>query len=341
MRLMIVGSDKIYAIENFYLKYLRELGVEAEIFTAQNYFYEYYNRSIFNKIMYRMSLSGIIRKINQVFKESIKRFNPEIIWVFKGMEISPGSLIWAKERNIKLVNYNPDNPFIFSGKGSGNSNVTKSIPLYDLHFTYNLEVQRKLETDLHVKTAFLPFGFDLSDELFNICSNQGEILKVCFLGNPDDGRVEFINGLVSKGIKIDVYGNHWERYFKNESVSIHGPVYGDEFWMVLRRYRVQLNLMRIHNLNSHNMRSFEVPGVGGIMLAPKTAEHQILFEDRKQCFLFTEAEDAAKLAGDLLKLPKEEAEFIRQNARTWSLEKGYSYKKRAEFVYGELSRLIG
>ena len=88
------------------------------------------------------------------------------------MEITPDSLEWAKKKKIKLVNYNPDNPFIFSGRGSGNSNVTNSISLYDLHFTYNLSVKEKLEKEFQSKDCFLPFGFDLDDQLFEICANR-------------------------------------------------------------------------------------------------------------------------------------------------------------------------
>src|SRR4051812_40634905 len=129
MRIFIVGSDKIYAIENYYEKYLKEMGADVFLFTAQNYFYEYYNRSIFNKILFRTSLSGIMRRIESLFKQQVNEFKPDIIWVFKGMELTPAALKWAKRKKIKLVNYNPDNPFIFSGRGSGNSNVTNSISL--------------------------------------------------------------------------------------------------------------------------------------------------------------------------------------------------------------------
>jgi hypothetical protein len=75
------------------------------------------------------------------------------------MEIFPESLQWAKQKGIKLVSFNPDNPFIFTGKGSGNSNVTQSIPLYDLHFTYNHEIEQQLREKYRSKIAYLPFGF--------------------------------------------------------------------------------------------------------------------------------------------------------------------------------------
>jgi spore maturation protein CgeB len=339
MKILIVGSDKIYAIENFYKKYLEQLGAEVKLFTAQNYFYSYYQKSLFNKILYRASLSGIIPEINRLFRQHVGEFKPDIIWVFKGMEITPQSLTWAKGRNIRLVNYNPDNPFIFSGRGSGNSNVTKSIPLYDLHFTYNLEVKKKLEEVYKLPVVYLPFGFDLSDGLFRECAEQGEILKACFAGNPDTKRACFIEKLAEGGIEIDVYGNQWDQFVKNPAITIHPPVYGREFWKILRRYRLQLNLMRMHNEDSHNMRSFEVPAVGGIMLAPDTPEHRLFFDDGKEVFLFSSIEHCVELAHSILNLSQTEADRIRLSARERSLHSGYSYQDRADTALQALKNI--
>jgi spore maturation protein CgeB len=340
MRLMIVGSDEIYAIENIYVKYLRAMGIDVELFVSQKYFYEYYNKSIFNKLLYKSSLSGIITQINKKFRAAVEEYNPDIIWIFKGMEILPESLEWSRGRNIKLVNYNPDNPFIFSGKGSGNKNITNSIGLYDLHFTYNLEVKEKLEKDYKQQVVFLPFGFDVNDAQFRISSDQEENIKVCFAGNPDTDRAKFIDAISLSGIQIDLFGNYWNRFVNRSNINVFGPVYGDEFLKVLRRYRVQLNLMRIHNENSHNMRSFEVPGIGGIMLAPDTREHRMFFEKDRNVFLFGDIHDMTQQIHNILDLNKEEAEKVRKFAREDSIKSGFEYKSRAKQVSESLNFLL-
>lgn len=340
MRLMIVGSDKVYAIENYYRNHLMEQGVEISLFTAQSYFYDYYQKSVIHKLLYRASLSGIIPKINKMFRERVEEFNPDIIWIFKGMEIVPESLVWAQDRNIKLVNYNPDNPFIFSGRGSGNPNVTNSISLYDLHFTYNLDVKEKLEHEYQAKTAYLPFGYELSDSVYELCTDQPEILKLCFLGNPDTDRAAFIEAMAQAGIPVDVYGNDWKQFVKNSAITISGPVYGEEFWKILRRYRIQLNLMRPHNEHSHNMRSFEVPAVGGIMLAPDTPDHRNHFENGKEVFLFSGIDDAIGKAKAILNMPAADADEIRTNARNRSVEFGYSYRKRSHLALQEMRKIV-
>jgi len=126
----------------------------------------------------------------------------------------------------------------------------------------------------------------MSQDLFDDCAKEPEIVKACFLGNPDKIRSSFLTKLAEQGILMDVYGNDWEKFVTHKNITTHQPVYGDEQWKTLRKYRVQINLMRIHNENSHNMRTFEVPGVGGIQVAPFTKEHNLFFEEGKEIFLY-------------------------------------------------------
>jgi hypothetical protein len=160
MRILVVGSDYNWAIENYFVKYFKVYKIDVLLFPAQALFYSYYYKNSFNKLLYKLQLSKIESEINIQFKEQVIDYKPTHIFVFKGMEITPKSLQWAKSKGIKLINYNPDNPFVFSGKGSGNKNITQSIDIYDFHFTYNLEIQKILEQthqdiEVLVKAGFL------------------------------------------------------------------------------------------------------------------------------------------------------------------------------------------
>jgi spore maturation protein CgeB len=328
-KILIVGSDKVWSIEKPYLKYLKELGVEAQIYAAQNIFYDYYDQSVANKMFFRLGISTVYKKINRLLLQKVSEYRPEIIWIFKGMEIFPETIQLLKNEGCRVISYNPDNPFIFSGYGSGNKNVTHSISLYDLHFTYNLEVEKKL-VDMGCHTVYLPFGFDLENGLYEQCCLQQETVKVCFIGNPDAQRANFITQLAAKGIDIDLYGHQWKKFVDHPRINVFPALFGDEYWKVLRRYRVQLNLMRLHNENSHNMRSFEIPGVGGIMLAPDTTEHRLFFTNNEEVFLFTDTGDCAVRIKELISLSAEQAGLIRTKARTRSLNSGYTYKHRTQ-----------
>lgn len=329
LRILVVGSDKIFAIENFYVKYLRMMGVEVNHLSTQSIFSDYYNRNVFNKVSFKLGLSKIYEKINICVNDQIRSQRPDVIWIFKGMEIFQETLKYWKRQGIRLVNYNPDNPFLFSGKGSGNENITNSIAWYDLHFTYSQSIAHKIDKDFSIPTSILPFGFDVADSIVQQAIQDQEILKTCFLGNPDTFRASFITQLASRGIPVAVYGHHWSRFVRHANIEIHGPVYEEEQWRVLRKYRIQLNIMRPHNLDSHNMRTFEVPGIGGIMLAPVTPDHRAFFEEGREAFFYQSPDDCAVHIHELMEMSHHEVDAVRHLARARSLHSGYHYKDRA------------
>jgi len=339
MKLLIAGSDEVWSLEKYFIKHLTNAGVQVQICPVQSIFLSYYNKSILTKILHKAGWSAIYKQIEEKVKQTINDWQPDVLWVFKGMELSPELLRWIRGKGVKLANFNPDNPFIFSGSGSGNKNVTDSIGLYDLHFTYDTDIQKRIVSEYKVPCIILPFGFEISDSLYEECTKQEETVKVCFLGNPDEQRAGFIQQLAQK-IPVDVYGHNWSRYITHKNVSVLQPVYTDDFWKTLYRYRVQLNLMRPHNPNSHNMRTFEVPGVGGIGLFPHTPDHATYFEEGKELFLYNTINDCITNSETLLSMTTSEAAAIRKAARLKSVQAGYSYRDRALQAFREIKQLV-
>ena len=339
MKLLIVGSDEIWSLEKHYTKYLKEEGVEITVCPLQSIFYKYYNKGIVNKILFKLGLSGIERSMGESLKASVEQFKPDVVWVFKGMEVTPDVLKWVKSKGIKIVNYNPDNPFLFSGKGSGNKNLAKSIGLYDLHFSYDREIKSRIEKEYGIPCKILPFAFELNELVYEECLKEQEVLKLCFLGNPDKKRAAFINELAAD-FQIDVYGNAWSEFAQHSNITTHPAVYGNEFWKTLYKYRVQLNLMRPHNPNSHNMRSFEVPAVGGIGLFPATPDHCEYFEHDRELFLYGNVQECKEMAEAILKMPDQKINEVRRAARVKSVNAGYNYKHRALQALEEMNALL-
>jgi len=341
-RLLIVGSDQVWALERIYTKYLRQAGLEVELFAAPDDFHDWYKKSLLHKVLFRAGLAGIYRSINQRLLEKVRVFNPGAIWIFKGMEIFPATLHTLKEQGYFLANYNPDHPFIIAGRGSGNDNVTNSVGCYDLHFCYHGILQQQIEKKYKIPTVFLPFGYEISASDYENALTKEEINKICFIGNPDSNRIEIIHKIANKGIPVDVFGHGWDstKLAGNPLITIHEAIYGTRFWAKLRQYRVQLNIFRTHNLGSHNMRSFEIPGIGGIQLSPFSDEQAGFFEEGKQIFFYRdEAELVAKLS-DLLSLSPQEAENIRNSSHQRSLASGYSYAHRATTVYQTFKKYL-
>ena len=340
MKILIVGQYRDWAIERHFVRYMSEL-VEVEIYAAEDVFDDWYRKTIFNKISHRLGFSNIQQKIAAELLEKAATIKPDIIWVFKGMRLLPNLLKKLRVKGFKLANYNPDHPFEYATRGSGNENVRNSIGLYDLHFCYSDAVAERIKKEFSIQTAILPFGYELSDDLFTEIKNTPEINKACFIGNPDPVRAEHLRALAEAGIELDVYGHDWEKYLSaSPNLQIFDATYKKEFWVKMRAYRLQINIFRPHNVGSHNMRTFEIPAIGGIMLAPDSPQHQAYFTDAKEAFFYSNKREMVELAERILSLSKEQANMVRKNARRRSVNDEHNYGGRAKFVVNTFATLL-
>ena len=331
MKILIIGSDFNWSIERIYKRELLKLGNEVIHIPVQNWYYDFYYKSPLHKALVRIGLSMLEINIQKRLLDELEGQFFDLIWVFKGMELKPKTLKTLKKQTARIINFNPDNPFIFSGKGSGNKNITQSINLYDEYFTYNYEVKSRIEFELGIKCTLVPFGFDnevISTEELN---EVEEIKAVCFVGNPDAYRTKIIQEILNNGLPLHVYGHDWQKHLKHPNLTSHGAVYENDYYTTLRKYRVQLNIMREHNLDSHNMRSIEVPGCGGIMLAPRTYDHIRFFEEEKEVFLAKDIGELISKSKCILDLSKDDSDNIRLSAR---------YKVLNNFKYSELTKIF-
>ncbi len=341
MKILLVGSNTNSAIERHYIKYLKALGADIYLYSAPDIIFSYHSKTIINKILYKTKINTNYKPVNRELVKIAFDYKPDVIWIFKGMEIFPETLVHLG-KYFKLANYNPDHPFIISGPGSGNDNVTKSVGLYHLHFCYQTGLQQKIEEQYGIPTVLLPFGFELSNNDFDSTMNDQEINKTCFIGNPDKIRIRTLKHIAESGYMVDVYGHGWDKttlkYHKN--VKINGAIYGTDYWNKLRQYRIQLNIFRKHNIGSHNMRTFEIPAVGGIQLAPYSIEQSEFFKEVSEIIFYINNESLLEKIKNTLSLKVEEANVLRKNARSRSQDSGYKYEDRALTVYNTFKSMM-
>ena len=68
------------------------------------------------RILRRLSPNNYpgLQALNLSLLEAVKQSKWDVLLVFKGMELFPRTLSEIKKMGVTLVNYNPDNPFIYS-----------------------------------------------------------------------------------------------------------------------------------------------------------------------------------------------------------------------------------
>jgi hypothetical protein len=286
----------------------------------------------------RMTGSGAAKRL----EAAVDAARPDILVVFKGFDYPPAVLRRIAARGVILANYNTDHPFRFFSPGSGNAKVRDSVPLYRLYMTYSRPIGRELEVANPEQTVLvLPFGHAIDDALYDELAREAEVVRGCFNGNPDEERADAVRFLADNGVPMDLYGYGWEKFVTpTENLRICTPEGGLDMFRILRRYRFQLNLFRPHNEGSHNLRTFEVPSVGGISLGPDSPEHREFFIADRDAFYFADHEEMLAEALKLLALPVEAADSIRRAARDRTVALRAHFDDRARVMLAALTELV-
>lgn len=336
MKILTPVSGNPWAVPDCYYRGLVHAGADVAAYDIGEA-----PASLAGRILLRLRrLAGSVAA--KTLERAVAAEKPDVLIVFKGFDYPPALLRKIAARGIQLVNYNPDHPFRFFLSGAGNANVRDSIPAYRLYFTYSGPIGREMrEAYPDLPVAVLPFGHAVDDALHDELASEPEVLRGCFNANPDEDRAAAVRLLIENGVAMDLFGWGWEKFLTpGPMLGIYPVERGTDMLRILRRYRFQLNMFRPHNEGSHNLRSFEVPAVGGILLAPDSPEHRDFFVADRDAFYFaTPAEMLAK-AQRLLAMPVAEADGVRASARRRTVEIESHFDDRARAMLAEIRRVI-
>ena len=331
--ILILGSSAPGALETLYKQGFEKWGATVDTFGTYDRYLAFLRKSILNRAINKLSADLFYKPINAELLRFLNKKRYDVILVFKGMEIFPETIRQLKNHATITANYNADHPYKFYFPGSGNQHVVNSIPHYDVHFSYAKKIVEQLQQNFHKQAYCIPFGYNSTVNAFPGHANDRYANRVLFIGAFDGGRVRYLNRLHSN--MVDIYG---ETKWKSRSMFRpyirqayqNRSLYGKEYVEAITRSMGVLNLLREQNLleDSHNMRSFEVPGYGGLLISQRTGEQTEYFEENKEAVFFDSAEELHEKLVYLAAHPAM-VQQIKQAAYNRSVRAGYSYHQRS------------
>ena len=321
------------AIELQYESGLKKIGWEVHRLEIAENFAARIQQSVLTKIINRLSPNLLTREINKEAVTATQTLRPDVVLIFKGMALHPDTLTDIRKHTRLLVNYNPDHPLRIYSPGGTNQNVVKGVSRYDVFISYAKAITQKIK-HLNGPVAYtVPFGYinNLVQEPTGVTNDTGTS-AFAFVGSWDRGREETFDQL--NRTDVSIYGGGAWLQAKRGSL-VHQlyqkkGLYNGELIQCFQQATGILNFMRPQNMDeaSHNMRTFEVPGVGGLLLSPYTQEQADYFEPDKEAVYFTTLSELREKMDFLSKHPQEVAS-IKQAARRRSINSRYSYDDRA------------
>ena len=232
-----------------------------------------------------------------------ERARPSVLISTGLSPVTSATLSKLKAQGLKCLHYSTDDPWNPTQFAQW---FLRSLPIYDHIFTTRRSNLKDFYKIGCTNVSYLPFAFDL--DLFfppKIALTQAEQFDILFVGGADSDRAITLSQIANSGLRLALYGDHWGKY-----KQLRNYFFGRADVSMLRelttRAPINLCLCRKANRDGHVMRSFEIPAIGGFMVAEDTEEHRELFGPEGEGVLyFVSAREAIEKANWALRNPDE------------------------------------
>ena len=332
-RILVIGPSHRGALPESYSQAFERLGMEVFRFDDE--------RALFrgagfarNRLLRRALRPLLWWELNRAVLEIAETVQPALIFAVRAAYIDSKTVIRIRKLfGVPFVNHYPDNPYIgvrlLPGEASTQRrNLIDVLREYSTVWMWERSLVRRLQED-RVNAEYLPFGVD--PELFypqarngaSFCESCGTRHQAVFVGTCTRARKREIENIRKHALAI--WGNGWPAKWKSQAHRLHAPVFAEALARIHAGADVSLNVLNAESLDGHNMRTFEVPASGGVMLARYTAAQAEFFPENEAAAYYRSAEELdAKI--DWLLGDAALRERIRRNAVRLAAQQTYDHR---------------
>ena len=238
----------------------------------------------------------ILRKLPTVL--NAKHY--DVCFVDSGEWVPPSVIKFLRRYTSKIVNYNIDDP-LGRRDFARFTAYRRSLPLYDLCAVVRSENVAEV-TRLGAKRVIRIYrSADEINHAPRVMSSEAHERwksEVLFLGTWFPERGPFLVQLVKAGVPLTIRGPNWNKAPEWSILQSHwkgGAVEGDEYALAIQCAKVGLGLLSKGNRDLHTTRSMEIPALGSLLCAERTAEHLALYQEGTEALFWSDADECARV----------------------------------------------
>jgi hypothetical protein len=297
MKVLLCGeADRVGSGAWCYAETLREMGHELTVFSEVHYLRRYSESRLlrvyrhFARKLFERDRVAMMTDLLQCAAQA----RPEIAIILKGLFVSQQDVRAIQRMNCWVVNINHDD-FFSSNPNNWSAVQRGAIGAYDYLFPTR-EVNVSELRPYNPNVEFFPFAYlPKIHRKVPIPENEQELWNadVVFVGTWEKRRSELLEYLVQRvPARYAIYGSQWEKVDRNSPLRPFlkwkelGP---DEMAKAIGGAKIALGFLRKENRDDYTQRTFEVPAVGGVLLAESTARQQQWFGEGREAVFFNPA----------------------------------------------------
>jgi len=341
-KVLVIGPLHEGALAQSYARAFERLGLEVVRFDSELALAKAAGFAG-NRILRRLLRPSLWNAVNHQATAVAQQLQPALIFAVKCSFFHPETV--SRIRRVTaapFVNYYPDNPYIGlpwdpREASALRRDLIEVLREYSIVFMWERSLTERLLGN-GVEARYLTFAVD--PELFQArslpeglhCERCGVTHDVAFVATYTRSRCLEVAAIHRHAAAI--WGSNWPRKWRTLSGQhrSHPPVWGRAVSGIYERAAVSLNVLNAENLGGPNMRTFEIPGSGGVMLARYSpAQDEVFPEGEAAAYYRSPLEIDGKIA-ELLCDAGLRAR-LRRNALRLAAE--HTYDARAESVLRE------
>ncbi len=302
-KVLIVGQTlELGRTEEVYSRGFSAFGCEVQHFSWQQTAPSLLSRSLQDRIAWRLAWKLLAKSANQKLVEIANQFQPDLTLVISPLLFHPDSILALKQHGLVFVFFT-DNP-LDGHHTHTNSWVQGGFPLWDAAFIWSQELVERLKENSVKKAFFHPF---CSDVEYHFPKRQTHpIYDVAFIGNWDASRKreQYLKAIAD--YRLGLWGsNYWNTHCKEPALKglCQGMCSYQEIPQILGSAQMGLNILRPQNEEGHNIRTYEIPATGTLMLSERSKELLNLFIEDKEAVYFSSPDELKQKVEYLLQNP--------------------------------------
>ncbi len=324
-KVLVIGPLNTGALAESYARAFERLGMEVVRFDSEVALRQA-SRFAGNRILRRAMRSYLWNAVNREASEVAQRVQPALIFAVKCSFFHPETIREIrKSTGSPFVNHYPDHPYIGIRWNPREASALRRDLIevfreYSIVWMWERNLMDRLRSD-GVEAKYLPFAVD--PELFRPQSqlnDEGLHCDVCkvthdvaFVATYSRSRCAEVAAI--RRHKVAIWGSNWPAKWRRLSGQhrVHPPVWGSAVGNIMAKAAVSLNVLNAENLGGPNMRTFEIPGSGGVMLARYSREQHAFFPEGDAALYYRSPDQIDAKIDELLR-DRDLRERIRRNA---------------------------
>ena len=308
-----------------------------------------------------LSSGANIGRFNETVRHAIRSTAPRILWMEKQEYIEPETIYEAQQRGVFVVHYNPDPYFSLEWKRTKSADAC--LRMIDLAIVTKRYEISAYETHGVKEILYSPLGFDpvVHAPSRPVPSRHTDMV---FVGGWEPRRERLIAAASKISSSIHIWGYGWRLAQRNRVNPLramrlgrltpgrfvywgaprpqiapfvqhgeppHGEIYAEDYANAVSSAAVSLGFLRELCPDQHTTRTFELPAMGGFLLADRTDEHLEFFDEGKEAEFFGDDNEFLDKVSFYLRHDSAR-ERVARAGRERCLRSGYSYDDRLRKV---------